>query len=57
MAFWSGNSTVYMQSNNSNQFPSSHTCFFELDLPANISYETLYNRLIIAVQNTDLVAH
>jgi hypothetical protein len=65
IAFWSGNSTVYMQSNkykvkvinSPNQFPSSHTCFFELDLPKDISYETLYERLVKAVQNTDLGAH
>ena len=62
IAFWSGNPKVMFNKNYiinlidnraSGALPMSHTCFFTLDLPTNItSKEDLYRRLILAVFNS-----
>ena len=63
IAFWSGNPKIIhgreyiincIHSTIAGALPQSHTCFFAIDLPLNISSkEDLYRRLVIAVLNSD----
>lgn len=61
--FWSGSSSIGFMPpmpyriaiiNRANSFPSSHTCFYTIDIPDDLtSYKQLYQKLVIAVNNVE----